>query len=82
MCWASTQMTAQRLVDGWVLTGNIGRLDEHGYRYLVDTCRDVLHEGKPISEEAIIPICYRQARWLQETIESLLPIRTTATDRC
>jgi acyl-CoA synthetase (AMP-forming)/AMP-acid ligase II len=100
--WGEPEMTAQRLVDGWVLTGDIGRLDENGYLYLVDRKDDliisggfniwpaeleiaissipevrevvvvsaphsrwgetpvaivVLHEGKHVSEEAIIQIC-------------------------
>jgi acyl-CoA synthetase (AMP-forming)/AMP-acid ligase II len=100
--WNEPEMTAQRLVDGWVLTGDIGRLDRNGYLYLVDRKDDliisggfniwpaeleiaiaslpevrevvvvaaphprwgetpvalvVLHEGKQISEEAVIQIC-------------------------
>lgn len=100
--WGEPEMTTQRLVDGWVLTGDIGRLDQNGYLYLVDRKDDliisggfniwpaeleiaiaslpevrevvvvsaphprwgetpvaivVLHEGKRLSEEAIIQIC-------------------------
>lgn len=43
--WNEPEMTAQRLVDGWVLTGDVGRLDEHGYLYLVDRKDDMIISG-------------------------------------
>jgi acyl-CoA synthetase (AMP-forming)/AMP-acid ligase II len=32
-------------VDGWVLTGDIGRIDENGYVYLVDRKDDLIISG-------------------------------------
>jgi acyl-CoA synthetase (AMP-forming)/AMP-acid ligase II len=43
--WDEPQMTAQRLVDGWVLTGDIGRIDANGYLYLVDRKDDMIISG-------------------------------------
>ncbi len=37
--------TAARLVDGWVLTGDVGRLDENGYLYLLDRKQDTIVSG-------------------------------------
>jgi acyl-CoA synthetase (AMP-forming)/AMP-acid ligase II len=37
--------SAQRLVDGWVLTGDVGRLDANGYLYLLDRKNDVIVSG-------------------------------------
>jgi acyl-CoA synthetase (AMP-forming)/AMP-acid ligase II len=43
--WDEPEITAQRLVDGWVLTGDIGRMDENGYLYLVDRKDDLIISG-------------------------------------
>jgi acyl-CoA synthetase (AMP-forming)/AMP-acid ligase II len=39
------QETAARLVDGWVLTGDVGRIDRNGYLYLLDRKNDVIVSG-------------------------------------
>jgi acyl-CoA synthetase (AMP-forming)/AMP-acid ligase II len=43
--WNEPEMTAQRLVDGWVLTGDVGRVDERGYLHLVDRKDDMIISG-------------------------------------
>lgn len=37
--------SAARLVDGWVLTGDVGRVDDHGYLYLLDRKHDTIVSG-------------------------------------
>jgi len=43
--WNSPELTKQRIVDGWVLTGDIGRIDANGYLYLSDRKDDLIISG-------------------------------------
>ncbi|HUZ24229.1 MAG TPA: AMP-binding protein [Streptosporangiaceae bacterium] len=43
--WDDPRQTAQRLREGWVLTGDIGRLDEHGFLYVIDRVDDMIVSG-------------------------------------
>ena len=43
--WNDPVKTAERLVDGWVLTGDIGMLDRNGYLYVFDRKDDMIISG-------------------------------------
>jgi acyl-CoA synthetase (AMP-forming)/AMP-acid ligase II len=43
--WDDPGQTARRMVDGWVLTGDVGRLDANGYLYVVDRVDDMIVSG-------------------------------------
>ena len=43
--WGQAEMTAERLKDGWVLTGDIGYIDANGYLYMVDRASDMIISG-------------------------------------
>jgi len=43
--WNDPHLTGQRLRDGWVLTGDVGRLDAHGFLYVVDRVDDMIISG-------------------------------------
>lgn len=43
--WNNPEATAQTFVDGWVRTGDIARIDEEGFCYLVDRAKDMLIRG-------------------------------------
>jgi long-chain acyl-CoA synthetase len=40
--WNDPQATAQALVDGWLHTGDVGRIDEDGYIHITDRKRDFI----------------------------------------
>jgi acyl-CoA synthetase (AMP-forming)/AMP-acid ligase II len=43
--WADPEATKAAIRDGWLHTGDIGALDEHGYLYLLDRTKDTIITG-------------------------------------
>jgi crotonobetaine/carnitine-CoA ligase len=43
--WGDAEATEQVMADGWFSTGDIGKLDTHGYFYFVDRAKDYLRRG-------------------------------------
>ncbi|MAI89483.1 class I adenylate-forming enzyme family protein [Ponticaulis sp.] len=43
--WNRPEATAETFIDGWVVTGDLAKLDEEGYVYLVDRAKDMLIRG-------------------------------------
>ena len=43
--WNKPEETAQTLTDGWLHTGDIGKMDEDGYFYIVDRKKDMILSG-------------------------------------
>jgi acyl-CoA synthetase (AMP-forming)/AMP-acid ligase II len=43
--WNDAELTRERIVDGWIKTGDIGRLDANGYLYLLDRSDDKIISG-------------------------------------
>ncbi len=58
--WNDPEASAERIVDGWIKTGDIGRIDRNGYVYLVDRAADVIISGGyniwPLDIERVISI--------------------------
>jgi len=43
--WENPEATAERMHNGWVLSGDIGRLDRNGYLYVLDRKDDMIISG-------------------------------------
>ncbi|HEY3604545.1 MAG TPA: AMP-binding protein [Sporichthyaceae bacterium] len=43
--WQRPEATAATLVDGWLHTGDVGMLDEHGYLFILDRLKDMIISG-------------------------------------
>ncbi|MGT2515870.1 class I adenylate-forming enzyme family protein [Sphingomonas panni] len=43
--WNAPEDTAQTFVGGWVRTGDVARLDEEGFCYIVDRAKDIIIRG-------------------------------------
>ena len=43
--WNKPQATAETFVDGWLRTGDLARLDEEGFLFIIDRAKDMLIRG-------------------------------------
>ncbi len=43
--YKNPEATQEAIVNGWIYTGDIGKIDEHGYLHLIDRKKDVIISG-------------------------------------
>lgn len=57
--WGNPEETAMALRDGWFYTGDIGRMDEDGFFYIVDRKKDIIIcSGFNVFPRDIDEVCY------------------------
>jgi long-chain acyl-CoA synthetase len=91
--WEKPGQTADALVDGWYHTGDLGRLDEDGYVYLVDRAKDmIVSGGENVYSTEVEDVLYRHPavaeaavfgvpdeRW-GEAVHAVVVARSTVTE--
>jgi long-chain acyl-CoA synthetase len=89
--FANDEATRQSFTDGWFHTGDLGRLDDDGYLYVVDRLKDViirggdniyaavfeaaLYEHPDVTEAAVIGLPHER---LGEEVGAVIRVRDTA----
>jgi acyl-CoA synthetase (AMP-forming)/AMP-acid ligase II len=43
--WRNHEATNETIVDGWMRTGDVGYMDEHGYLFILDRTKDMIISG-------------------------------------
>ncbi|MBW2061394.1 MAG: long-chain-fatty-acid--CoA ligase [Deltaproteobacteria bacterium] len=67
--WNKSEATAETIIDGWLHTGDIGRIDEEGFLYVVDRQKDmILRGGENIYCVEIEDVLYEHPKVLEAAV--------------
>ncbi len=67
--WNRPEETAATLVDGWLLTGDIAKLDEDGYTYIVDRKKDmIIASGYNVYPREVEEVLYKHPAVLEAAV--------------
>jgi acyl-CoA synthetase (AMP-forming)/AMP-acid ligase II len=91
--WRNPDATAATIQDGWLRTGDLGRIDEEGYLYILDRksdmivtggenvypreVEDIMLQDADVLEVAVFDL--PDARWVQKVVAAVVP-RDAALD--
>ena len=92
--WRNEAASAQTIVDGWLMTGDMGSIDADGYVTLVDRSKDVIISGgsniypreveevllthETISEVSVVGRAHPE--WGEEVVAFVVPIAGSSID--
>jgi len=64
--WNKPELTDESLKNGWLHTGDLGKLDEHGYIFIIDRKKDMIKSGgENIFPKEIEHVIYRMPEVLE-----------------
>jgi long-chain acyl-CoA synthetase len=70
--WNAPGETAQAMIDGWLRTGDIARMDEEGYFYIVDRKKDmILSAGYNVYPREVEEVLYQHPKVLEAAVIGL-----------
>jgi long-chain acyl-CoA synthetase len=94
--WNKPEATAQTFIDGWVRTGDLARIDEEGFCYIIDRAKDmrirggeniycvevenVLYEHPAVMDAALVGVPHKQLGEEPAAVVTLKP-GTSATEQ-
>lgn len=68
--WKQPEATAETVIDGWLRTGDVGRMDEDGYIFLTDRLKDIII----CSGYKVYPRTVEEALYLHPDVDEVIVI--------
>ncbi|CAB4926234.1 MAG: AMP-binding protein [Actinobacteria bacterium] len=92
--WEDDEATAAALVDGWLATGDVGRIDERGFLHVIDRSKDIIITGgENVSSREVEDVLISapgvarvavvgepDARWGERVCAVIVPLERTRFD--
>ena len=70
--WQAPEETAAAMIDGWLRTGDIARMDDEGYFYIVDRKKDmILSAGYNVYPREVEEVLYQHPKVLEAAVIGL-----------